>query len=653
MVLTSIGFFAEYVVTASAPGVRQPVPAAEKAHVGREGRGSSIRQIIKTSPLSVSHIAAALSADDVKFTADLAANVPEVKQPPSALFSNEEISRELTNLKALTLEQGPAPDGNYCDGNFVGAPITFSQTTQLTLEDLLEQIHNRFGINFLMGPNLRQLPINIKTGSIPWNVLLRSQLFVSGVRARCINANTIELVQNADLPKLQDGADVTTRFLKLKFLQRTSGGTVDLAGRSQGGGQNSQGGCGGSSGGSSGIASGGGSSGGQVGETVAQQGSSRFDKLIVEIEKILGLRSMTESSLSGGQAGGNGGLQTEEKRTNRFVTQIPGRNILVIRATVEEHLLIDEIIARADRPPFQVVIKGLVYTANEDLLRDVGVQSSVIFGSSDLRQIGGVTNQPPQPPPPSTVPAGQPNPGGVRTLGPGFGTPIGGEGIFGLSAIVGTAQFSVQATAFQQNGVISVKSRPFAAVIDGLCTQLNVGRELPIVIDSTLGGQGDVVFVNAANNLAVTPYVIDDENGNPMAVTLDLRLTANDVDSSVTARGVPAISERSIQTQLLLGEDKTAILGGFTVDQDSKTVSKTPFLGDIPVIGELFKRRIRDTRINRLYFAISVSVIPYGEAIEPVEVPGATTNPPSLTPNQLDRSTKAEPKQVVPPKPDN
>jgi type IV pilus assembly protein PilQ len=162
-----------------------------------------------------------------------------------------------------------------------------------------------------------------------------------------------------------------------------------------------------------------------------------------------------------------------------------------------------------------------------------------------------------------------------------------------------------------------------------------------------------VTFVDASNNLAVTPYVIDDDNGNPIAVTLDMRLAANDVDSSVTARGVPAISKRSVQTQLLLGEDKTAILGGFTVDQDSKTVSKTPVLGDIPIIGELFKRRIRDTRINRLYFAISVSVIPYGEAIEPVTVPGATTNPPSLTPEQLDRSNKAEPKQVVPKRPDN
>jgi type II secretory pathway component GspD/PulD (secretin) len=82
-------------------------------------------------------------------------------------------------------------------------------------------------------------------------------------------------------------------------------------------------------------------------------------------------------------------------------------------------------------------------------------------------------------------------------------------------------------------------------------------------------------------------------------------------------------------------------------------VSKTPGLGDIPIFGELFKRRIRDTRFNRLYFAISVSVIPYGEAIEPVVVPGATTQPPTLTPKLLDLSNQAEPKQVVPPKKDN
>ena len=115
----------------------------------------------------------------------------------------------------------------------------------------------------------------------------------------------------------------------------------------------------------------------------------------------------------------------------------------------------------------------------------------------------------------------------------------------------------------------------------------------------------------------------------------------------MTARDIPAISARSIQTQLLLDENKTAILGGFTVDSDSRTDRKVPLLGDIPVLGELFRRRIRDARINRLYFAISVDVITYPDPIKTVDVPGATTQPPSITPEQKRQGDKMEPKQVI------
>lgn len=624
--LVAFSFFGQYAATATAPGIRDDMGSVDPdPPSGMAARGSFFDQIFKSTTFPEKDLVSKVLDPNVRLKETLADDIPNAEHEDSTAVPGAPAEEQAPPPPPQTA--APVPDGGYCDVNFVGQPIVFNQMAELTLDDLLTQIHNRFGVNFLMGPKVRTLPINIKAGALPWNVLLRSQLFVSGVRARCINPNTIELIENTDLPKLQDSAELVTKFVKLKFLQRTSGGTVDLAGRSQGGQNNGQGGCGGSSAGTGGgtgtFGGGGGVGNGQNGLTAEQQISSRFDKLIVEIEKILGIRSMTESSAGGSQTAG--GQQTEEKRTNRFVTQIPGRNILVIRATEEEHALINEIIARADRPPFQVVVKGLVYTADQNRLRDIGVQTNITARTADRRTIGDVRG---------------------HTLG-GSGT------LFDFSTLIGTVDFNVQATALQENGIISIKSRPFATVLDGLCTTLNVGRELPIVIDSTLGGQGDVVFVNAANNLAVTPYVIDDDNGNPMAVTLDLRLTANDVDSSVTARGVPAISERSIQTQLLLNEDKTAVLGGFTVDSDSKTVSKTPGLGDIPVIGELFKRRIRDTRLNRLYFAISVSVIPYGDVIEPVKVPGATTDPPSLTPKMLDRSNKAEPKQAVPAKPDH
>ncbi len=504
-------------------------------------------------------------------------------------------------------------DGGYCDTNFVGPTITFAQTAELTLDDLLYQIHNRFGVNFLMGPDLGKLPINIKSGSIPWNTLLRSQLFVSGVRATCLSQNTIQLIKNESLPKLQSGEAVKTTFLKLKYLQPTTGGNVDVAGQRSSRGGGGQGDCGGGGGGGGGgLSSGGG-----------QQGCGNFEKLIIEIEKILGIRSMSQSSIGGGGGGSQGGgQQTEELRTNRSVTVIPGRNILLVRANDEELELIEEIIRRADRAPFQVVIKGLIYTANQDRLKDVGVQTTITEDSG-------------------------------RTTGGIFGHTLGSAGtLFDFSTIIGTFDFNVQATALQQNGVISIKSRPFATVLDGETTDLTVGRQVPVLIQAinpTGGIPGSLQILQAANLLSVTPHVIDDENGNPIGVNLELQLDSNEVDTSVISQGVPSVSVRSIQTRLMLNPDQTAILGGFTLDSDSRSISKTPGLGDIPIIGELFKRRVKQSQINRLYFAISVSIIPFPGEIRPVDVPGATPQPPSITPEMKIRGDKGEPKQVTGP----
>jgi type II secretory pathway component GspD/PulD (secretin) len=346
--------------------------------------------------------------------------------------------------------------------------------------------------------------------------------------------------------------------------------------------------------------------------------------LIIEIEKILGIRSMTQSSIGGGggQAGGQT-QQTEEIRRGRSVSVIPGRNILVIRAADDEMDLINEIITRADRPPFQVIIKGLIYTANENKLRDIGIQPTITATTADGRTSGGIR-----------------------------GHTIGGDGtLFDFATIIGTVDFLVQASALQEDGVISIKSRPFATVLDGDTTDLTVGRQVPVLIQAqnAIGGvPGTLQILQAANLLSVTPQVIDDEMGNPMAVNLTLQLESNDVDLSVVSQGVPSVSVRSIQSRFILNQEQTVILGGFTVDSDNRTVSKTPGLGDIPIIGELFKRRVRSSQINRLYFALSVTVVPFPEVTRPVIVPGATTEVPSLTPEMLKRAEQAEPKQVAP-----
>jgi type II secretory pathway component GspD/PulD (secretin) len=476
---------------------------------------------------------------------------------------------------------------NFCDASFVGEPLSFASATSLTLDDLLDQIHRRFGVNFIVGNKVGEIPINIKSGSVPWNVLLNSQLFVSGIRARCIDDSLVQLVLNSELPKLQETAEVSTRFIKLKFLQPFESRIVDLAGRAGSGGE--QGGGGGSSSGSS--------SGGQNGE---QQSS--FDKLVCQLQGILGIKGQKCDS-AGGQSGSADEKRTEAVKTNRALSQIPGRNILVVTATEEEHLLIDQIVERADRPPFQVVIKGLVYTANESKIKDIGFNNSLLVTTGTGNPIFGTTT--------NTSTAAD--------------SAVQEGSVFDFSAILGTAEFSIQASALERDGVIRIDSRPFALVLDGMPAFLNVGRNIPIVTQSTIGAPGQVTIIKASNILKVTPFVVDDENGNAKSVSLALQLEANEPDSGLSG----AVNVKSIQTSLLLDQEKTVILGGFTVDSNSDATSKTPGLGDIPILGYLFKRKTKREELNRLYFAISVSVIPYGTVVQPVDVPNASTDIPA------------------------
>jgi hypothetical protein len=495
-----------------------------------------------------------------------------------------------TDGSGNTRKTKPVQAQNFCDPDFVGEALVFSTVSEVSMDDLLYQIHRRFNINFLIGDGIRDLPVNIRSGSIPWNTLLSSQLFLSGVRARCIGDNTIQLVRNDQLPQLQDTAEVETRFIKLKFLQPDSGGNVDIAGRSS----NRQGS------GGQGCQSGGGGGQGGGGLGGGSQSCGNFEKLIIEIEKILGIRSPTASSIGGGGSGGGQTETTEEIRTNRSVSVVPGRNILVIRANDEELALINEIIALADRPPFQVVIKGLVYTANESRLRDIGGDVNIVASTADGRSTTVID-----------------------------GGPISGAGtIFDFSSLIGTVDFNVQLSALETKGLISIKSRPFAVVLDGDTADLDVGRQIPVLVQAlnSVGGvPGTLEILEAGNILSVTPQVIDDDLGKPVGVNLTLQLESNDVDLSVVSQGVPSVNRRSIQTKLLLNQELTVVLGGFTVDTNSRDISKTPGLGDIPILGYLFKRKVRREELNRLYFAISVSIVPYGSIIEPVKLPAETT----------------------------
>ena len=479
-----------------------------------------------------------------------------------------------------------APAAAFCDQKYVGAPFSLDVPDDIPLEALLTKLRFAYEINFMPDPEILNIPVRVQVQNVPWNKVLRDTLDYADLDASCGIGNTIQLVKRSKLVTIQDNraksAPLVEEYIKLKYLQPSSGGLVNVAGKPTGGAKGA------------------------------------YESLEEQLNKLL-------------QQGGD---------TRGVVSRVPGKNILYISTTEEKMKRIKGLIAASDTRGYQVFVQAAVYTTNVNKLRDVGVQSSLILGNGLGDVLGGITTLPASSNSGGGTGVSGRNPGGIGGLPDGFRSPTNGNGaatpntVLGLSSIIGTGQFSIQATALAQSGVIKIDSRPATLILDGETGNLNVGRQIPVVVQAINPSQGGLAsgqldVIEAGSVMQVTPQVAEDENGIPTYVTLDLRLESNDADTSITTSGdIPSVVRRAIQTRLRLKTDQTVIIGGFTTDTTSKTRSKTPGLGDLPIIGNLFKRRLDQETRDRLYFAISVRVIPQDDPLVTVE-PTLNTNLPA------------------------
>jgi type II secretory pathway component GspD/PulD (secretin) len=172
------------------------------------------------------------------------------------------------------------------------------------------------------------------------------------------------------------------------------------------------------------------------------------------------------------------------------------------------------------------------------------------------------------------------------------------------------------------------------------------GTQIPVVTTTIAGGapfqSGQVQFIEASRIARITPQVAEDDQGKPNFVTLNIQLENNSVDTSLgTFNGVPGVNRQSLQTVLRLHNGETVVIGGLAADQIANAKSKVPGLGDIPLIGNAFKRKQKQENRDRLYFAVTAEVIPQEAPMPNFELPAdATTTPPMLSPPQRPRQIR-------------
>ncbi len=153
--------------------------------------------------------------------------------------------------------------------------------------------------------------------------------------------------------------------------------------------------------------------------------------------------------------------------------------------------------------------------------------------------------------------------------------------------------------ALEQQGKTRSVSRPEIATTDNSKASIQLGSEIPYATVSSAGTQ--VQFKDAVLRLEVTPTVVVEPNATriKMVVVVEDNSQSGQVVIAGGGSFLPIIDKRRAETQVLIKENETLAIGGIMQRKEIETVRKVPILGDIPILGWLFKVRRVDLTPNR------------------------------------------------------
>lgn len=154
---------------------------------------------------------------------------------------------------------------------------------------------------------------------------------------------------------------------------------------------------------------------------------------------------------------------------------------------------------------------------------------------------------------------------------------------------------SLELAAIETDGRAEIVSQPRVITADGQTASIESGTEIPYQQASSSGAT-NVAFKSAVLRLEVTPQITPDDR-----IIMDLLINQDSVGQN-TAAG-PSINTNAVETQVLVDNGETIVLGGIYRSQEVLTINKTPFLGDLPLIGALFRYTSKsDTKSELLVF---------------------------------------------------
>ena len=276
-------------------------------------------------------------------------------------------------------------------------------------------------------------------------------------------------------------------------------------------------------------------------------------------------------------------------------------NTLLIQDTAQRLQDIRRMVRTLDIPIKQVLIESRIVIVNDDFSRDLGVRLGVTaadWNGSNTTVLTSATGTGTDTMVSSAIqnlqdPAnGTPFPVAIPSLSNRYNVnvPIDNPaGRFSL-AVLGTDYLvDMELTALEAEGRGEIVSTPRVITANQKEARIEQGVEIPYQ-QSASSGATTIQFKKAVLSLNVTPQITPDNN-----IIMDLRVNKDSVGDIISTGGlggtVPSIDTRNVETQVLVADGQTVVLGGIYETERRETINKVPLLGDIPIAGHLFKSR--------------------------------------------------------------
>ncbi|MEK7307215.1 MAG: type IV pilus secretin PilQ [Nitrospirota bacterium] len=296
-----------------------------------------------------------------------------------------------------------------------------------------------------------------------------------------------------------------------------------------------------------------------------------------------------------------GSISVDSRTNSIIVRDVPGN--------IEK---ISEIMRGLDSKTPQVLIEARIVEVNTNFTRELGVQwGGNLSQSTSLGtfQATGATSG-------STTPTALT--GGVGLSGNNFivnlpaNVSSGHGGALGLlfGNISNTFQLDLQLSAMEDRGHGKILSNPKVLTLNNKEAKISSGTEILIPTATivgagtgTTGGTTGVTTINAKLELTVTPHVTPDNQ-----IVMHVKTDKKDPDFNRQVQGIPPLSTRTAETDLLVEDGETIVIGGIFTRSESSSEAGVPWLSNIPLLGWLFKKEAKVENQNELLIFITPTI---------------------------------------------